>query len=92
MIGPYQRPRPGSVSPCFVNCGEPACEKLGCIIVYNAEERARAQAACTGIGASWCPVHGDCTCPRNDDGEALDGLDDPSCPLHSLTSRHGDGR
>jgi hypothetical protein len=19
--------------------------------------------------ASWCPVHGDCTCPRSDDGE-----------------------
>lgn len=23
---------------------------------------------CTGIAASWCPNHGDCTCPRDDDG------------------------
>lgn len=26
-------------------------------------------AECTGVAASWCPIHGDCTCPRNDDGE-----------------------
>lgn len=26
-------------------------------------------ATCTGIGATWCPVHGDCTCPTFDDGE-----------------------
>jgi hypothetical protein len=24
---------------------------------------------CTGIGASWCPVCGGCTCQRHDDGE-----------------------
>lgn len=24
---------------------------------------------CTGITAAWCPVHGDCTCPRSVDGE-----------------------
>jgi hypothetical protein len=24
-----------SVSPCFVNCGAPACLKLGCVRVYN---------------------------------------------------------
>lgn len=24
------------VSPCFVNCGQPACQKLGCVRVYNA--------------------------------------------------------
>lgn len=24
---------------------------------------------CTGIAASWCPVHGDCTCPRDEYGE-----------------------
>lgn len=27
------------VSPCFVNCGEPACQKLGCVRVYNARNR-----------------------------------------------------
>lgn len=30
---------PVNVSPCFVNCGEPACQKLGCVRVYNAEHR-----------------------------------------------------
>ncbi len=25
--------------------------------------------ACTGIAASWCPIHGDCTCPRDETGE-----------------------
>lgn len=28
------------VSPCLVNCGEPACQKLGCVRVYNARHRA----------------------------------------------------
>lgn len=23
---------------------------------------------CTGIAASWCPIHGDCICPRSEDG------------------------
>jgi hypothetical protein len=23
---------------------------------------------CTGIAASWCPIHGDCTCPRDEGG------------------------
>ena len=23
---------------------------------------------CTGIAASWCPIHGDCTCKRPEDG------------------------
>ncbi len=39
---------------------------------------------CTGITAAWCPLHGDCSCP---DPVALD---DPSCPLHALTSPHGE--
>lgn len=28
-----------------------------------------AATACTGIAAKWCPTHGDCTCPVNEDGE-----------------------
>lgn len=44
---------------------------------------------CTGIAASWCPVHGDCTCPRADGGEPLDGLDANGCPLHDFASSHG---
>lgn len=41
------------------------------------------QHGCTAVSAFWCPNHGDCTCPRADDGEPIDGtLDDPSCDLH----------
>ncbi len=25
----------------------------------------------TGVCASWCPMCGDCTCPRNEDGEPI---------------------
>lgn len=39
---------------------------------------------CTGIGAAWCPIHGDCNCPNR--AYALDG---PSCPLHRDGSDHG---
>lgn len=41
--------------------------------------------ACTGIAASWCPVHDDCACPAPEDAK-----DDHSCPLHSPTSTHTD--
>ena len=30
-------PRDHGVSPCFVNCGRPACQKLGCVRVYDAD-------------------------------------------------------
>lgn len=33
---------------------------------------------CTGLGASYCSIHGDCTC--EDRGGAVD--EDPKCPLH----------
>ncbi len=39
-------------------------------------------AACTGLTAEWCPIHGTCTCDRESD---LDGL---TCPLHSPNSNH----
>lgn len=42
---------------------------------------------CTGLSASWCPIHGDCTCPEPGDGEAK-ALDDFNCSLHSLGSDH----
>lgn len=38
---------------------------------------------CTGIAASWCPIHGDCTCP---DREQEKNSDD--CPLHGRYSDH----
>lgn len=71
------------VSPCFVNCGEPACQRLGCVRVHNAEHRDDQK--CTGLSASWCPIHGDCLCdPQRDDG-----LNYPDCPLHGIDSAHG---
>ncbi len=45
---------------------------------------------CAGVAASFCPVHGDCTCPANEDGEHLDGQDDDHCPLHSAESSHAE--
>lgn len=50
-----------------------------------------ARVGCTGLAASWCPIHGDCLCPRNDDGEPVDGLNHPRCPLHSPESIHAAG-
>lgn len=48
-------------------------------------------AECTGLAASWCPVHGDCTCPRYEDSSFVDGnLDSPRCPLHGTDSAHGE--
>jgi DNA modification methylase len=40
--------------------------------------------ACSGLTATWCPVHGDCACDREH------GLDAHACPLHSLDSTHAD--
>lgn len=42
---------------------------------------------CTGLTASWCPVHGDCSCP---DRETVGDLDSESCPLHSSASTHAE--
>lgn len=35
---------------------------------------------CTGLGASYCSVHGDCTCDLLPSGET--SKDTPGCPLH----------
>lgn len=47
---------------------------------------------CTGVAAQWCPLHGTCSCPRDDEGAPVDGLDSPSCPLHASTSSHAAAR
>ena len=41
---------------------------------------------CTGVSASWCPIHGDCACPWNE----VSGRDlsDFHCPLHGEHSAH----
>lgn len=47
-----------------------------------------APAPCTGITATWCPVHGECKCPPAD-GDPH-SLSDPGCPLHAPGSAHGE--
>lgn len=46
---------------------------------------------CTGLTADWCPIHGYCTCRRNADDPFAMSLDDPRCPLHQVSSTHGEG-
>jgi len=46
------------------------------------------QPRCTGIAASWCPIHGDCKCPTDENGERWE--EDEKCPLHGSGSTHGD--
>lgn len=46
---------------------------------------------CTGNSASWCPIHGTCTCPRDGEGLPIEGLDDPGCPLHRDGTLHAEG-
>lgn len=43
---------------------------------------------CTGVTASWCPIHGDCTCPGPFDPPP--SLDNPGCALHSDRSHHSE--
>lgn len=47
---------------------------------------------CTGVAASWCPAHGDCTCPEvGDRGERdMSGDFACTCPLHTMTSDHAE--
>lgn len=47
-------------------------------------------AECTGIAASWCPVHGNCSCPRDEEGARTENRFGVDCPLHGLASNHGD--
>ncbi len=57
--------------------------------------RVELSAACTGETASWCPVCGTCTCPREEDprssmhGARLEYS--ASCPLHGERSEHAQG-
>lgn len=43
---------------------------------------------CSGISATWCDIHGDCTCEDLGNGERT--LDDNGCPLHDGRSEHGE--
>lgn len=52
---------------------------------------------CTGLTATWCPIHGDCLCGERDvigrrhRGDGFHDMDDPRCPLHAPTSSHAEG-
>jgi hypothetical protein len=44
---------------------------------------------CTGVAATWCPVHGNCSCAL-DPNTSVRMLDDPTCPLHAAESSHAE--
>lgn len=46
-------------------------------------------AECTGMAASWCPIHGDCTCEIDEDTLERTTVA-PGCPLHGDDSRHNE--
>ena len=45
---------------------------------------------CTGVTAIWCPACGDCTCPVDPQTGDCRSLDTDGCPLHGMSSLHGD--
>jgi hypothetical protein len=47
----------------------------------------REEPECTGLTASWCPIHGECNCLKYEDGER-DEYENTSCPLHGPSSTH----
>lgn len=66
--------------PVFGGGPEPLSEVQQRLATWAAEK-------CTGMAASWCPLHGSCTCPRDAHG-FREGC--PTCPLHSDTSKHAE--
>lgn len=46
---------------------------------------------CTGLAATWCPIHGDCQCQVPSHlalGDAWLEFSNPTCPLHGQASDH----
>lgn len=60
----------------------PKSEKDGTVVRMVKTKKDVPPEQCTGLGASWCPIHGDCSCDRE---ESMDSWD---CPLHGLDSTH----
>lgn len=56
--------------------------------VGESEGVERTKPSCTGLAASWCSIHGDCSCERQDTGERVE--ESEHCPLHGSSSEHGD--
>jgi hypothetical protein len=66
------------------------------IAALRAEAAHLESITCTGLTATWCPVHGDCKCPHafylgESDEPQGRTLNDPQCPLHATTSSHAEG-
>lgn len=66
----------------------PSYEDKAMAFMENRPEPADGDGECTGVAASWCPLHGDCTCPRDEDGGFGHGRNGPTCPLHAAGSTH----
>jgi len=66
--------------------GGPSQKPCNCRHILGAPE-------CTGIAASWCPIHGDCTCDKYESGERKTEVfaEPTDCPLHSRESTHALG-
>jgi hypothetical protein len=64
------------------------------VAALRAEADRLESTSCTGLTATWCPVHGDCRCPHvyYADGDEPQGrtLNDPACPLHAVSSSHAE--
>ena len=58
------------------------------VLAIHKALRGETKAECTGLAATWCPIHGDCTCPRNAGGERT--LNYINCPLHGSRSAHAE--
>lgn len=79
----------------YRNYDEPIAYRKRCSVVCDvragmaaAEPDAAPPAiGCSGLAAVWCPVHGDCTCPRD---VGLLPMDHPDCPLHAHGSFHAE--
>lgn len=70
-------------------CTNPKSHRVGLLTFEHQGCQAfEQQPECTGIAATWCPVHGDCKCPAAENGER--DLDSEDCPLHCSRSTHGE--
>lgn len=72
-----------------------AWDLTGPELLMAAQEMTKAlkgeESGCTGITATHCPIHGDCTCPKPTDTgfEPMEYLSADNCPLHASHSMHG---
>lgn len=63
------------------------CDDKSTEILEQIEAAINTLPLCTGVSASWCPIHGDCSCVEGSENYH----NDDNCPLHSGSSNHADG-